>query len=134
MLDTVSEFSAPAPRLRPLLPRGKLMAVGRLIETRFNERLTLDQMARVAGLSVFRFVTVFGRQFGFSPHRYLCMVRVRAAQELLRNGVPTAIVAIEVGFCDQSHLCRHFRAVCGMTPGQFILLASLSPNPRAGSL
>jgi AraC-like DNA-binding protein len=45
---------------------------------------------------------------------------VRKAQELLRERVPPAVAAIEVGFFDQSHLCRHFRAICGMTPGQFL--------------
>ena len=125
MLNTVSEVSGSEILLapvwsRPSPRRSNLPAAVRHIEAHFTERLTLENLARIAGLSVFRFVTVFRREMGISPHRYLCAKRVEAAQVLLRQGIPPAIVAIEVGFCDQSHLCRHFRAVCGMTPGQFL--------------
>lgn len=90
------------------------------IEANYAERLSLEELAAQAQLSVFRFATVFRRKFGVSPYRFLSMVRVAAAQQLLLEGAPTAIVAIEVGFCDQSHLGRHFRSICGKTPGQFL--------------
>ena len=95
MLNAISDVSGPA--LWPQRPssRPPLADVARYIEANFSERLTLKDLALVA-------------------------VRVRKAQELMRNGVPPAIAAIEVGFFDQSHLCRHFRAICGMTPGQFL--------------
>lgn len=130
MLNAVSEVSSLDLSALPIWTtstprRSKLPAAIRHIELHFTERLRLEDLASVAGLSLFRFVTVFRREMGISPHRYLCARRVRAAQDLLRKGIPPAIVAIEVGFCDQSHLCRHFRAVCGMTPGQF--LATVEP-------
>ena len=120
MLNAISDVSSPA--LWPQRPssRPPLTEVARYIEANFSERLTLKDIALVAELSVFRLVTVFRREMGISPYRYLSAVRVRKAQELMRNGVPPAIAAIEVGFFDQSHLCRHFRAICGMTPGQFL--------------
>ena len=120
MLNTVPGTSAAVAWRRPARQRSNLDAALRHIETRYTKRLTLDELAGLAGLSVFRFVTVFRRHLGISPYRYICAARVHAAQDLLRAGVPPAIAAIEVGFCDQSHLCRHFRSVCGMTPGQFL--------------
>lgn len=120
MLNTVSDACPPPAWPGPARRRSDLAAAVRHIETRFTERLTLEELARIAGLSIFRFVTVFRRHVGISPYRYLSATRIRAAQDLLRRGVPPAIAAIEVGFCDQSHLCRHFRSVCGMTPGQFL--------------
>lgn len=126
MLDTVSDISAGAPWRQTAPRRSNLAAAIHHIEIHFTERLTLEHLAVIAGLSIFRFVTVFRRQMGISPHRYLLAIRVRAAQALLRKGVPPAIAAIEVGFCDQSHLCRHFRAVCGMTPGQFLAITDHS--------
>jgi transcriptional regulator GlxA family with amidase domain len=56
-------------------------------------------------------------------------LRVQRAQELLRAGMPAAIVANESGFFDQSHLSRHFRSVCGMTPGEYLVHV----RNRAGS-
>lgn len=94
------------------------------IEENFSERIDLEDLAAIAELSVFRFATVFRRQVGLPPHRYLCHVRVRRAQALLRDGVPPAIAAIEVGFFDQSHLSRHFKSACGMTPGRYLSTAA----------
>jgi len=90
------------------------------IHHHLGERLPLEDLARVAGLSVWRFATVFRRQVGQAPHRYICTARVRRAQDLLDAGMPTASVASETGFYDQSHLSRHFKTVCGMTPGQYL--------------
>ena len=121
MLNAISDVSSPAlwPPQRPSR-RPPLAEVARYIEANFAERITLKDLASMAELSVFRLVTVFRREMGISPYRYLSAVRVRKAQELMRGGVPPAIAAIEVGFFDQSHLCRHFRAICGMTPRQFL--------------
>lgn len=108
---------------RPVTARVDLGEIRAHIDRHYAERLTLEALAGRAGLSVFRFVTLFRQRFGTSPYRYLSMVRVRAAQQLLLQGTPSAIAANEVGFCDQSHLCRHFRSICGMTPGQFLATA-----------
>ena len=43
------------------------------------------------------------------------------AQALIRAGMPPATVASEAGFYDQSHLSRHFKSLCGMTPGQYVI-------------
>ena len=119
------------------LPRRPTPAIARTIEfigTNFAERVSLQDLAAIAGLSVFRFVTVFRQQMGISPHRYLCRVRVSHAQALLREGVPTAIVATEVGFFDQSHLGRHFKSQCGLTPRQYLSAAVAAAEPAAQSM
>lgn len=115
--------------VRPAARRGDLEAIRAHLDLHYAERQTLDDLAERAGLSVFRLVTLFRQRFGVSPYRYLSQMRVRAAQQLLLEGIPPAMVAIEVGFCDQSHLCRHFRSICGTTPGQFLAqrLAALPP-------
>ena len=120
MLNAISDLSSPPIWPRRASPRPSLADVARYIEANFSERIALKDLASMAELSVFRLVTVFRREMGISPYRYLNAVRVKKAQQLLREGVPPAIAAIEVGFFDQSHLCRHFRTICGMTPGQFL--------------
>lgn len=89
------------------------------IEAHLGEPLPLERLASLAGLSVWRFATVFRQSVGVSPHRYISSLRVRHAQALLRQGVPLASVASAVGFCDQSHLSRRFKGLCSMTPGQY---------------
>jgi len=96
-----------------------LERVVRYIEDHLGEPLSLAQLAELAGLSVWRFATVFRQRMGESPQRYIRRLRVERAQALLRQGVSPARVAGEAGFYDQSHLSRHFKSLCGMTPGQY---------------
>jgi AraC-like DNA-binding protein len=113
--DSIDAAMPRTPRVaRPVSP-----AIGdvlRTIDASFAQPLNLDTLAAVAGLSVSRFTARFRSEVGLSPHRYLCVVRVRRAQDLLRAGLAPSVVATEVGFFDQSHLCRHFRRVLGITP------------------
>jgi AraC-like DNA-binding protein len=104
------------------------------IERHFTEALYLDDLAAVAGLSVCRFVTVFRRQVGLTPHRFVCRQRVRYARALLADGVPAAQAALDAGFFDQSHLSRHFKSVYGVTPGRYLREQVQSPPPRAGRI
>lgn len=90
------------------------------IDAHLAAPLPLAGLARLTGLSVWRFATVFRERVGLPPHRYISARRVRRAQALLAQGVPAAIVAGEAGFCDQSHLARSMKRVCNMTPRQFL--------------
>jgi transcriptional regulator GlxA family with amidase domain len=90
------------------------------IEQNSTERILLQELAALANLSPCRFATVFRRQIGLPPHRYLCHVRVQHAVVLLRSGVPLAMAASEAGFFDQSHLSRHFKSIYGVTPGKYL--------------
>ena len=97
-----------------------LRRVAEYIEKNSTERIMLEELAALANLSPCRFATVFRREIGLPPHRYLCHVRVQHAIALLRSGVPLAMAASEAGFFDQSHLSRHFKSICGVTPGKYL--------------
>ncbi|WP_321815645.1 MULTISPECIES: AraC family transcriptional regulator [unclassified Paraburkholderia] len=96
------------------------------IDASFAETISLTDLADVAGLSVSRFAARFSQEVGISPQQYVRIVRVRHAQRLLRRGVSPSLVAAEVGFFDQSHLCRHFKRVLGQTPVEW--LNARAPN------
>lgn len=83
------------------------------------EPVTLADLGRVAALSPFHLHRVFRRATGLAPHGYLLRVRVNRARDLLRRGLPPAEVALRTGFCDQSHLTRHFHRLVGVTPARF---------------
>ncbi len=101
------------------------------IERHFTDAIYLEDLAALAGLSVCRFVTVFRRQVGLTPHRFICHRRIGYAKRLLREGVPMALAASEAGFFDQSHFSRHFKNICGITPGRYLREVGAPRPPRS---
>jgi AraC family transcriptional regulator len=98
--------------------------LGRAIEfihAHLAEDVSLVSLAGAAGLSPFHFARLFKRSTGLSPHQYLLRCRVESARGLLmRSKASIAEVAVEVGFCDQSHLAAHFKRVYGVSPKAFL--------------
>jgi transcriptional regulator GlxA family with amidase domain len=81
--------------------------------------------------SLHRFATVFRQEVGIPPHQYLCRLRIQHAQSLLRQGTSPIVAAVETGFFDQSHLSRHFKRLCGVTPGRFVASGASSARGNA---
>jgi AraC-like DNA-binding protein len=80
---------------------------------------SLDELARLTGLSPFAVLRAFRAQTGLPPHAYLNQLRVRLARSLLDDGIAPAEVAATAGFADQAHLTRHFKRVVGVPPGAY---------------
>lgn len=102
------------------LPRHQLRRVIDFIHAHLGEDVSLAALAAETGLSLFHFARKFKRSTGLAPHQYLLQCRVERAKELLLSGATSiADVAVQVGFCDQSHLTMHFKRVYGVTPRGF---------------
>jgi AraC-like DNA-binding protein len=89
------------------------------IREHFAATVSLEQLARIAGLSRYHVVRAFARAFGLPPHAYQKQVRLSKARSLLAAGMPIAAVAAETGFADQSHLTRQFHAEIRVTPARY---------------
>lgn len=112
--SSLARFSRP---LRAALPGRKLKAVLGFIEDNLSRDLGLREIADVAGLSVSHFKVMFRKSLGMPPHQYLVRRRVERAATQLRNGnMPIGEVALDNGFCHQSHLAVHTRRLLGLTP------------------
>lgn len=83
----------------------------------FAEDCSLAELAEMAGVGRFQLLRAFQRQVGLPPHRYQTQLRLRRAKQLIAAGESAASVATIVGFSDQSHLIRKFKAAYGVTPG-----------------
>lgn len=102
------------------LSRRALRQVHRYIEQNLGERITLADLAQVAGLSRFHFCRRFRNSTAHSPMGYLARCRLEFAKQLLEHRELTiADIAALAGFSDQSHLSRRFREFTGTTPSEF---------------
>lgn len=92
------------------------------IREHLAEPLLLPEIARRAGLSVPHFCTLFKKQTGMSPMRYLMHARMTRACALLDStDKPVAEISAEVGFRDAFHFTKTFRAVVGNSPRAYRL-------------
>jgi AraC-like DNA-binding protein len=82
--------------------------------------VSLGTLAAIAGFSPFHLCRVFERVVGVPPHVYQLDVRLTKAAGLLARGKRIVSVAMETGFCDQSHFHRAFKRKFGVTPRQYL--------------
>jgi AraC-like DNA-binding protein len=98
-------------------------AVNRAVEylrAHFINDISLEELARIAGVSKFYLVRAFRREVGIPPHKYLLALRVSHAKRMLLRGSTVAEVATQIGFYDESHLGKYFRQIVGVTPGAYV--------------
>lgn len=95
----------------------ELAPVIRSIDARYTEKISMEEMAELAGVSSTHFNRRFRALLKMSPGEYVFKLRVQEAQRLL-TGTAESVgeIAVATGFYDQSHFTKHFRRVTGMTP------------------
>jgi AraC family transcriptional regulator len=104
------------------LPRARLRRAIEAINDHLEVGISLNELAAAAGVGRAHFEVLFKRATGVSPHQYLLRCRVERVKDLLRSGdssLTLAQVAARAGFCDQSHLTRHFKRLVGTTPAAY---------------
>lgn len=90
------------------------------VEAHFEDDLSIQALASVAGLSPQHFAVLFRESTGFTPHQYVNHRRIALAQQLLANKNTSLIdVSLHCGFSSQSQFITTFRKIVGVTPGRF---------------
>src|SRR5919201_2507259 len=98
-------------------PARHLLRAKDLVDSRYSERLTVDQMAAAAGLSKAHFSREFRRAFGESPHHYLLTRRLERAASLLRMTDRTVgEICVSVGLLSLGSFTTSFKRTFGATP------------------
>lgn len=99
-----------AGRIRPALDR---------LRAAPDRDAPLDELARLADMSRYQLIRAFRAVTGMTPHAWQLNQRVNLARERIRAGTGIAEVALQLGFADQAHFQRVFKAYAGVTPGRF---------------
>lgn len=88
-------------------------------EAEFNP----TRMANLCSISERQLQRIFKRHLNCTPSRWLRDLQCRLAKELIEQGYSSKAAAAELKFASESHFCREFKKVFGLTPQTF------SPNP-----
>ena len=109
--------------------------VDRLVAQAMADRdlSSADDLARVAGRSVRSLHRLFERHVGVGPKWIVRRARVQEAADRVARGadVDWAATAQDLGYHDQAHLIRDFRAQIGFTPAVYARRCADSTQLRA---
>ncbi len=94
----------------------------RLIEAKYYTDISVSDIADKVGLERTYFSTVFKKETGISPYRYLRQLRIKKACLLMtEGGFKVNAAALAVGIPPES-FARVFRSEMGMTPLEYVRL------------
>ena len=95
--------------------------------------LRAEDLARASGLGLRTLQRLVREQLGLTPKWLIRRYRMQeAAAALAAPGAPAlADLAADLGFADQAHLTREFRAVIGETPRRYALAAAAARHPSS---
>lgn len=88
-------------------------------------RMRPREVVTAVGIGERRLQQIFRAEVGMSPKAWSRLARMHACLRLLRGGsaaqpLSLAALAVDGGFYDQAHLFNEFRALCGLSPTEFL--------------
>jgi AraC family transcriptional regulator len=87
------------------------------IESHFSSEITLEEIAKVAGVSRYHMTRAFGDTTGHSIMRYVRGRRLTEAARALAGGAANILgVALDAGYSSHEAFTRAFRDQIGLTP------------------
>ena len=99
------------------LPPYKLRQAINYINDNLDQKIKLDDVAKLIDISQYYFCHLFKESTGIAPYQYVLKQRVEKAKELTKQSkLPLAEIAFECGFSSQSQMTQHFRRSVGVTP------------------
>ncbi len=105
----------------PASKRARLDAAVQYISESFSsDTLTVTLAAEAAGMSESHFRRLFKSVYNISPVKYIGILRLNRAKELIRYTSATfSQISAETGFASLYYFCRFFKKEVGCTPGEY---------------
>lgn len=98
----------------------RLQRVKAYVDENLAEDLSVEALARVAGMSPFHFAHAFSSSTGLPPHRYVVQRRLERAKSLLSDtDLSLTQIAHSIGFSQPSHFCVAFQKATQLAPSAF---------------
>ena len=104
----------------PIVKNAKLRDAVLYIESRFDESITLPDIAKAAGMNHTTLTALMKEELGLTAIEYLMKYRVTVAEKQLEfTSVPIKDIANMTGFKTVPHFSRVFKAQTDATPAEF---------------
>jgi AraC-like DNA-binding protein len=124
--DIAQDFAGRAFELYRRLPRvhplsaWRLNRVRRYVENRIEQRMSLEELAEVAGFSRAHFAATFKAATSMSVHEFILRCRIQMAAKLLATTELSLVdISLRAGFQNQAHFTTVFKKFTSATPGRW---------------
>ncbi|UWR22539.1 AraC family transcriptional regulator [Sulfitobacter sp. S190] len=115
-----SKSSAEDPGSVLPLDARRLVEVTDYVDANLDRTMALDELAAIAGLSMYHFSRCFKLATNTTPHMFVTARRIEASRALLaRTDDGLADIAYACGFSSQAYFTTKFREHTGLTPGAY---------------
>lgn len=110
----------PASHRSSATSRSRVADVKAYIDSHYNEKIALDDLAERFYLNKFYLTRLFREQYGSTIVSYLLSLRISRAKELLRfTDLPVEEVGAQCGMPEANYFSRAFRKIEGISPSEF---------------
>ena len=104
----------------PIIKNAKLRDAVLYIESRFDESITLPDIAKAAGMNHTTLTALMKEELGLTAIEYLMKYRITVAKKQLEfTSVPIKDIANMTGFKTVQHFSRVFKSQTDATPAEF---------------
>jgi len=95
------------------------------IRARLDQTVTVDELAREAGMSASHLMRGFNETLGSTPMQFVLAYRVEQARKMPEDPArPLGEIAMECGFSDQAHFWLSFKQLTVQTPMKTLILST----------
>jgi AraC family transcriptional regulator len=120
VLEILAEASRHSRYVSDRYPPRWLEQARELLHAQFSKALVFASIAEAVNVHPVHLARAFRQHYRCTIGEYVRRLRIEyACRELFRSDTPLALIALDAGFADQSHLTRTFKRLTGMTPAQF---------------
>lgn len=99
----------------------RLLAAKDYLHANFHKDISLDRLAKYAGISKFHFVRLFKLIFKLTPLEMQTTLRISRAKYLMKeNHQSLSQIAYELGYVDLSSFSKKFKKISGLTPSYYL--------------
>ena len=99
------------------IPQKKFDNICNYINSNIQKKISNNELAEMANMSVYHFIRSFKKESGFTPHEYIQRARINTAIFLLKaTSMSLSDITYKCGFANEAAFSNSFKALTGMTP------------------
>lgn len=90
------------------------------MSTNVDKPITVEDIARVAGVSTASLHRIFRKYAQMSVHKYFLLLKIKIATQLLQSGITVNETHRRLGFSTQSYFSACYKRETGMNPSEVV--------------